>query len=94
MKEGSKAPKGTDKETSTRHQFTWYVIFLTSTFQDGEDVKGNIAINFKGSSKLEHQGIKIELIGVIENQFDKTQSTKFLSLMRDLEPPGVLTDSA
>ena len=30
---------------------------------------------------------------MIENQFDKNQTTKFLSLMRDLEPPGVLTVS-
>jgi len=57
-------------------------------------VKGQVQILFKsGNNKLEHLGIKIELVGVIENLFDKTQTTKFLSLMRDLEPPGTLTDS-
>ena len=44
--------------------------------------------------KLDHLGIKVELIGCIENLFDKTQSTNFIQLAQELEAPGTLTDSA
>jgi len=42
---------------------------------------------------VDHQGIKIELIGVIENLYDKTLSTNFIQLASELEPPGALTNS-
>lgn len=34
-------------------------------FYDGETVSGNVSIALKTGSKLEHKGIKIELIGQI-----------------------------
>jgi vacuolar protein sorting-associated protein 26 len=62
--------------------------------QDGDDVKGKIKIEMlKGKSKVDHLGIRVELIGVIENLFDKNQTTNFINLGQELEPPGVLTDS-
>jgi len=62
--------------------------------QDGDDVRGKIKIEMlKGKSRVDHLGIKVELIGVIENLFDKTQTTNFISLAQELEPPGVLNDS-
>ena len=48
----------------------------------------------KGKSKVDHQGIKVELIGTIENLFEKSQTTNFIQLGQELEPPGALTDSA
>ena len=39
---------------------------------DGEDVKGQVTINLNKGKKLEHLGIRVELVGVIENLFDKT----------------------
>lgn len=42
---------------------------------------------------MDHLGIKVELIGVIENLFDKSQTTNFINLGSELEPAGVLTDS-
>jgi vacuolar protein sorting-associated protein 26 len=47
----------------------------------------------KGKSKVDHLGIRVELIGVIENLFDKNQSTNFINLGQELEPAGTLTDS-
>jgi len=38
--------------------------------------------------KQEHLGIMVELIGVIENCIDKTMTSQFLYVGRDLEPPG------
>lgn len=43
--------------------------------------------------KLDHQGIKVELIGQMENLIDAKQNSTFLQLVRDLEPPGALTDN-
>ena len=47
----------------------------------------------KGKSRVDHQGIRVELIGTIENQYDKSQTTNFIQLGQELEPPGALTDS-
>lgn len=60
---------------------------------DGEDVKGTVDINLNKGRKLDHTGIRVELIGQIENMIDKNQNSTFLSLVRDLEPPGTLTDN-
>ena len=44
--------------------------------------------------RLDHLGIKVELIGQIENLFDKTQSTNFIQLAQEMEAPGTLTDTS
>lgn len=62
------------------------------TFYDREDVTGKILINLNKAKKLEHNGIKIELIGSIEHHQDKKNTSKFIALTKDLEPPGVLTN--
>jgi len=43
--------------------------------------------------KVEHQGIKVELIGQIELLYDRGNPYEFTSLVRELEAPGELTDS-
>lgn len=50
-------------------------------------------INLTKARKLDHLGIRVELVGVVQNLFDNKQSTTFLQLVRDLEPPGNLTDN-
>jgi len=57
-------------------------------------VKGDVEISLSKGKKLDHLGIRVELIGQIENLLDKNQSSTFLQLVRDLEPPGSLTDNA
>jgi len=61
-------------------------------FTDGEDITGKVQVQMNKTKKLEHQGIKIELVGQIEMFYEKTGTSDFVSLSRDLEPPGVLTD--
>ena len=56
-------------------------------------MKGKVVINLSKGKKVEHTGIRVELIGVIENLYDKNQTMQFLTLMRDLEPPGALTEN-
>ena len=50
-------------------------------------------MNLTKGKKVDHNGIRVELIGVIENLYDKAQTSQFLTLMRDLEPPGSLSDN-
>lgn len=38
-------------------------------------------------------GVRVELVGVIENLYDPKQNSTFLQLVRDLEPPGAITDN-
>uniref|UniRef100_A0A182Q921 Vacuolar protein sorting-associated protein 26 n=1 Tax=Anopheles farauti TaxID=69004 RepID=A0A182Q921_9DIPT len=60
-------------------------------YYDGETVGGKVNITLKKpGSKLEHQGIKIELIGQIELYYDRGNHHDFLSLVRELARPGDL----
>ena len=67
--------------------------FCIKFSQDGEDVHGQVIINLLKNKKLDHLGIRVELVGVIENLQEKNQNTIFTQLVRDLEPPGSLTDN-
>lgn len=44
----------------------------------------------KPGSKLEHQGIKIEFIGLIELYYDRGNHHEFVSLVKELAMPGEL----
>jgi hypothetical protein len=48
-------------------KFTKLLIFI----QDGEDVRGQVIINLNKTKKLDHLGIRVELVGIIENLYDK-----------------------
>ena len=61
------------------------------TFNDRENVTGKVIINLNKTKKMEHTGIKIELVGLIENLQDKKNVSRFISLAKDLEPPGSLS---
>ena len=41
---------------------------------------------------MEHTGIKIELTGQIEQNTDKKNPSRFISMTRDLEPPGIINN--
>mmetsp|Transcript_8107 Transcript_8107/g.9293 ORF Transcript_8107/g.9293 Transcript_8107/m.9293 type:complete len:301 (-) Transcript_8107:1903-2805(-) len=60
-------------------------------FQGNEPIAGVIDITPK-KRKLEHIGIKIELIGQIEQLHDRGNPYEFTSLVRELAPPGVVTE--
>lgn len=46
-----------------------------------------------GNRKLDHLGIKVELIGLIEMLQDRSNTYEFTSLVRELEPSGELQGS-
>merc|ERR1719442_388021 len=42
---------------------------------------------------MEHQGIKVELVGQVDMLYDKASSYDFFTITKDLEPPGNLYES-
>ncbi|KAI6214172.1 hypothetical protein M3Y94_00236900 [Aphelenchoides besseyi] len=61
---------------------------------DGESVNGELRVKLKkAGQKMEHQGIRIELIGQIEVYYDRGNQHDFLSLSKELARPGELHES-
>ncbi|CEL92363.1 unnamed protein product [Vitrella brassicaformis CCMP3155] len=62
-------------------------------YSDGEDVSGSAMVSMKPGKKIDHQGVKIELIGQVDMLYDRSNSYDFFSITKDLEPPGTLVES-
>ncbi|XP_059788543.1 vacuolar protein sorting-associated protein 26A-like isoform X2 [Balaenoptera ricei] len=63
-------------------------------FYDGESVSGKVNLAFQQPGKrLEHQGIRIEFVGQTELFNDKSNTHKFVNLVKELALPGELTQS-
>ena len=45
--------------------------YKAPVYTDGEDVRGQVMINLNKGKKLAPLGIRVELVGVIENLYDK-----------------------
>ena len=54
-------------------------------FASGEPVKGMITIEVTPGKRMEHLGIKIELVGQIEMFYDRGNFHDFTSLVRELD---------
>lgn len=63
---------------------------LLPVFASSEAVRGFIDIRVPAGKKVEHSGIKVELVGQIEMYYDRGNFTDFTSLVRELDSPGVL----
>lgn len=62
-------------------------------YTDGEDICGSASIMVKPGKRVDHLGIKVEIVGRIESVNDKSSSYDFFAISKDLEPAGVLTES-
>jgi len=62
-------------------------------FAASDNIIGTVDIAVNGGKKLDHQGIKVELIGQIELLHDRSSTYEFTSLVRELEVPGELQGS-
>eukprot|EP00163_Fabomonas_tropica_P018441 TRINITY_DN32767_c0_g1_i1.p1 TRINITY_DN32767_c0_g1~~TRINITY_DN32767_c0_g1_i1.p1 ORF type:complete len:296 (-),score=102.40 TRINITY_DN32767_c0_g1_i1:200-1087(-) len=60
-------------------------------YQSHEDIMGEVVVNITPGKRIEHQGVKVELIGQIEMYYDRGNTYDFTSLLRELDPPGELT---
>lgn len=59
-------------------------------YQGADVVRGKVKITCPKGSKVEHIGIKVEVIGQIDMYYDKSSSRDFTSLVRELSAPGKL----
>ncbi|XP_031485393.1 vacuolar protein sorting-associated protein 26A-like [Nymphaea colorata] len=57
-------------------------------FQSQENIVGEVSIEPVPGKKVEHNGVKIELLGQIELYFDRGNFYDFTSLVRELDVPG------
>jgi len=60
-------------------------------FSAKEPIKGSISIKLDPGKKIDHTGIKVMLLGTIKSTNGNVHD--FLSISKDLEPAGVLTES-
>ncbi|XP_047963056.1 vacuolar protein sorting-associated protein 26B-like [Salvia hispanica] len=61
---------------------------LIPVFHNQETISGKISIEPISGKKVEHNGIKVELLGQIEMYFDRGNFYDFTSLVRELDIPG------
>lgn len=61
---------------------------MVPLFQSQENISGKISIEPVLGKKVEHNGVKIELLGQIEMYFDRGNFYDFTSLVRELDVPG------
>lgn len=59
-------------------------------YKDGESVKGNVTIRTREGRKVEHLGVKVQLLGSIETNTDSVVSSDFLSMATELAAPSQL----
>ena len=57
-------------------------------FTTNEDISGYIKIRNANKKRVDHQGLKLELIGIIEILVNRSQSCEFISLAQEIIPPG------
>ena len=62
-------------------------------YTDGEDISGTAIVTVKPGKRVEHLGVKVEVIGRVELPNDRTSNYDFFSISKDLEPPGLLIES-
>ncbi|GMP99242.1 hypothetical protein CsSME_00046787 [Camellia sinensis var. sinensis] len=63
---------------------------MVPLFQSQENIVGEVLIEPQQGKKVEHTGVKIELLGQIELYFDRGNFYDFTSLVRELDVPGDL----
>ncbi|CAI5758468.1 unnamed protein product [Candida verbasci] len=59
-------------------------------YKDGESVKGTVILRTREGKKVEHLGVKVQLLGLIETNIDGIITSEFLSLATELASPSQL----
>jgi len=62
-------------------------------FTGTEDIVGNVVVEVPKGKRVEHIGVKVEMIGQIEYVYDRGNPYEFISLVHELDPPGELSES-
>lgn len=67
-----------------------YNRIILPAFYDKEDITGTVQI-LLNSKSLDHSGIKIMFVGIIERADNPKKFSEFITLSKVLSPPGTLT---
>lgn len=63
-------------------------------YKDGETVKGTVVVRTRDNKRVEHAGVRVQLLGTIETQQDgNLNSDDFLSFAQELAAPGELKNT-
>eukprot|EP00698_Gefionella_okellyi_P011758 TRINITY_DN3126_c0_g3_i1.p1 TRINITY_DN3126_c0_g3~~TRINITY_DN3126_c0_g3_i1.p1 ORF type:complete len:310 (-),score=54.62 TRINITY_DN3126_c0_g3_i1:641-1537(-) len=62
-------------------------------YHSTEPVKGRVHIKVNPGKKIDHAGVRVELIGQIELFYDRSNPYEFTSVVRELESPGEMHES-
>lgn len=60
-------------------------------YRDGESVKGSVTVRTKEGKRVEHIGVRVQLLGSIESSLDTVAPSDFLSLATELAAPLQIT---
>jgi vacuolar protein sorting-associated protein 26 len=63
-------------------------------FADGDTLAGRVVVTPVPGRRVEHLGVRVQLLGAVELAAERGAPHEFLSLVRDLAPPGQLTAQA
>lgn len=61
-------------------------------YKDGDTVKGELVISPNIGKTVDHQGLKIELVGQIEVYYDRGNFYDFVALVREVEGPSEIKE--
>ena len=59
-------------------------------FTSGDTIGGHVHLSPQPGKRVDHLGVKIEVLGQIELYFDRGNAYDFVSLVREVSPPGEL----
>uniref|UniRef100_H3H1I2 Vacuolar protein sorting-associated protein 26 n=1 Tax=Phytophthora ramorum TaxID=164328 RepID=H3H1I2_PHYRM len=57
-------------------------------FRDDQDIRGILSVKVDSGKRLEHTGLKLELLGLIEVPLDRSAGYEFTNSLRELQPSG------
>jgi vacuolar protein sorting-associated protein 26 len=57
-------------------------------FREDEDIHGVLTVKVDTGKRLEHTGLKLELLGLIEVPLDRSAGYEFTNSVRELQPSG------
>lgn len=63
-------------------------------FSNKDSISGVVKVIPMPGKRVEHQGIRVQLVGEVELSSDRGNPHEFLSLVRDLAPPGEFISQA
>ena len=61
-------------------------------FAEDDRLSGRLELRLERRRPLEHAGVRVELLGLIETGSERLPNSTFMSSAVDLEPPGVLAE--